>query len=189
MNYRSGSLTQRFPVEVRLVTEAFGVRIEPAYKDYYQKLGKLGKKIQKKILAFFGPGHRLRICWAFCAALVWGCHSELSDRLQGGQVHSWHGLQGRWAGAVTPAEGTCGPATEGLMTIGPRGFAFDPFQSTAVISGDVTDDGHLSGKLVRQGPDRRDLAIAFDGMATARDAIDGTLQSGRCRWRVTLHRG
>lgn len=26
------------------------LHIKPAYKDYYQKLGKLGKKIQKKIL-------------------------------------------------------------------------------------------------------------------------------------------
>lgn len=75
------------------------------------------------------------------------------------------------------------------MTIGEHGFAFDPFQSTAVISGDIDDNGRLSGKLLREGPERRGLSIAFNGMATARDAIDGTLQSGRCRWRVTLHRG
>jgi hypothetical protein len=75
------------------------------------------------------------------------------------------------------------------MTIGEHGFALDPFQSTSVLSGNVTGDGHLSGKLVREGPDRRDLSLAFDGAAIARDTIDGTLQSGRCRWKVTLHRG
>jgi hypothetical protein len=172
-----------------MVAEACCSRIEPAYKENYQNLGKLGKKNQKKVLVPSATGPRLRTCWLCCAVLVWGCHSELSDRLQGGEVLSWYGLQGRWVGAVTPAETTCGPTTEGLMTIGAHGFAFDPFQSTAVLSGDVSDDGHLSGKLVRQGPDRRDLSLAFDGAATGHGAINGTLQSGRCRWKVTLHRG
>jgi hypothetical protein len=75
------------------------------------------------------------------------------------------------------------------MTIGQRGFAFDPFQSTAVVHGDVADDGHLKGKLVRAGPDHRDLSIVFDAVASRPDAIDGKLQSGRCRWNVELRRG
>jgi hypothetical protein len=176
-------------LEVKLVPEAFCLRIKPSYKNYYQKLGKLGKKNQKKILANLFAWNSLRICCALGAALASGCHHEISDRLQAGQVLAWHGLQGRWVGEVTPADTTCGPATQGLMTIGPKGFAFDPFQGTTVLSGDVAEDGRLTGKLVRTGPDHRDLSIAFDGMTTGDRAIEGTLQSGRCRWKVTLHRG
>ncbi len=76
------------------------------------------------------------------------------------------------------------------MSIGGKGFGFDPFGSTTVIRGEVSDDGHLSGRLVRQGADHQDLSISFDAMgAAATDAISGTLQSGRCRWTVTLRRG
>jgi hypothetical protein len=165
------------------------LRIEPSYSDYYPKLGKLGKKNQKKILARFVPASGSWICWAFCAAFVCGCHSELSDRLQAGHVLSWRGLQGRWVGKVIPVETACGAETEGLMTIGAHGFAFDPFQGASVVSGDVTDDAHLSGKLVREGPNHRDLSLAFEAVVSAGDAINGTLQSGRCHWKVALHRG
>jgi hypothetical protein len=75
------------------------------------------------------------------------------------------------------------------MSIGERGFGLDPLQSTAVIHGEVTNDGHLSGSLIRQGAEHQDLSIAFEGMAAGSDAIRGTLQSGRCHWTVTLHRG
>jgi hypothetical protein len=75
------------------------------------------------------------------------------------------------------------------MSIGERGFALDPFQSTAVIRGKVGDDGHLSGSLIRQGAEHQDLAIVFEGRAAESGAISGTLQSGRCSWTVTLHRG
>ena len=190
MDCGPGSQTRRFPFwRSKLVREAFCLRIKPSYKIYYQKLGTLGKRNQKKILGIVLAGNLCWICRALFVALASGCHSELSDRVQGGRVLAWHGLQGRWVGEVTPAEATCGSATEGLMTIGPQGFAFDPFQSTTVLNGNVTVDGHLAGRLVRQGPDHRDLSIAFNGVTTARDAIGGTLQSGRCHWKVTLHRG
>ena len=58
-----------------------------------------------------------------------------------------------------------------------------------MVRGDLGDDGHLSGRLIRQGADHQDLSISFEGMAAGTDAINGTLQSGRCRWTVTLHRG
>ena len=75
------------------------------------------------------------------------------------------------------------------MSIGDKGFALDPFQSTTVVRGELRDGGHLNGKLVRQGPDHQDLSISFEAMAAGNDAINGTLQSGRCHWMVTLHRG
>ena len=77
------------------------------------------------------------------------------------------------------------------MSIGSKGFGFDPFQSTTVIRGEVGKDGRLNGSLTRQGADRQDLSVSFEGSASAAGAetIDGTLASGRCRWKVTLHRG
>jgi hypothetical protein len=75
------------------------------------------------------------------------------------------------------------------MSIGHRRFAFDPFQGTTVVRGELSDGGHLDGKLVRQGPDHQDLSISFEAMAAGNDAINGTLQSGRCHWTVTLRRG
>jgi len=86
-------------------------------------------------------------------------------------------------------EPNCGVTTNGLMTVGKNGFGFDPFSSTAVINGDVAADGHLSGTLVREGADHRKLSLVFEGMASEQDTIKGVLQSARCRWSVTLHRG
>jgi hypothetical protein len=58
-----------------------------------------------------------------------------------------------------------------------------------VIQGELGKDGHLNGTLVRQGPEHQNLSISFDGMASESETISGTLQSGRCHWTVTLHRG
>ena len=123
------------------------------------------------------------------AVLLLGCGSDLGEPLQSGRVLSWVGLQGRWVGTVVPTENACGPTTEGLMSIGKREFGFDPFQSTAVIRGELGDDGRLSGRLVRQGGDHSGLSLSFEGSAEGSEVIRGTLQSGRCRWTVVLHRG
>jgi hypothetical protein len=149
----------------------------------------MGKKILKKILDHRQIRLWMTIFGLLASALTGGCEADLGEHLQSGRVLGWHGLQGRWEGPVVPTEVACGPATHGLMSIGEGGFGLDPFQSTAVIRGTVSDDGHLGGKLVRQGTGHQDLSIAFEGMATGSDAISGTLQSGRCRWTVTLHRG
>lgn len=121
--------------------------------------------------------------------MVAGCTRDLGEHLQSGQVLPLYGLQGRWVGWVQPAGQGCGSSTQGLMTIGGKGFGFDPFQSTAVIRGEIGDDGHLSGSLVRPTQDHRDLSLMFDGQSEGSDAINGVLRSGRCSWTVTLHRG
>jgi hypothetical protein len=152
-------------------------------------LGQVGKKILKKIL---DPGQIqfwITIFGLLASVLTGGCGTDPGEHLQSGRVLGWYGLQGRWSGPVVPTENSCGPATHGLMSIGEGGFGLDPFQSTAVIRGTVSDDDRLSGKLVRQGAGHQDLSIGFEGMATGSDTISGTLQSGRCRWAVTLHRG
>jgi hypothetical protein len=149
----------------------------------------MGKKNLKKILGLCCG--RFSLCGGglLLSLLVGGCDGDVGERLQSGKVLAWYGLQGRWVGPVVPVEPTCGASTQALMTIGKKGFGLDPFQSTAVIHGDVGDDGHLRGSLVRQGADHQDLSIGFEGMAAGSDAISGTLQSGRCHWTVTLHRG
>jgi hypothetical protein len=165
------------------------LRITPSCPNYYQHLGNVGKKNQKKILRNIpSPTYRLT-CWPLWLLLAGSCHSELSDTLQSGRVLSWSGLEGRWVGEVTPAAGSCGHTTKGLMTIGRHGFAFDPFQGAEVVRGDAATDGRLVGKLDRTGPGRQDLSITFEGTASTASTIDGVLQSGRCRWTVALHRG
>jgi hypothetical protein len=131
------------------------------------------------------------VCAVLAPLVIAGCEGDVGERLQSGHVMAWHGLQGRWVGPVVPADGSCGPTTQGLMSIGEKGFAFDPFQSTTVIQGEVVKDGRLTGTLSRQGGDRQNLSVRFEGSAngTGKQTIDGTLVSGRCRWSVTLQRG
>jgi len=167
--------------------QASCLRIISSYPNLYQKLGKVGKKNQKKILALrslFPQTGRI-----LCLLILGSCHSQLSDAMQSGRVFSLHGLQGRWVGEVAPTDGACGPTTKGLMTIGEHGFALDPFQGATVIRGDVENNSRLVGKLVRTGAGHQDLVITFEGQASADNAIDGLLQSGKCRWTVALHRG
>jgi hypothetical protein len=152
---------------------------------------------------------------AATAAVLAGCstiestRSSVSRSLGTGEVFALYGTEGRWAGPVAPQTENCGPATTGLMSIGSRGFAFDPFQATTVINGQVTEAGALSGTYSRPGPGSGNananangaragqartsvLSITFTGTAM-KDAdgtehIDGSLVSGRCRWTVTLKR-
>jgi hypothetical protein len=127
--------------------------------------------------------------WLLLIAAVAGCGGDPGERLQSGRVLALSGLQGRWVGSVLPMEPACGSATQGLMSIGGKGFGFDPFQSTTVIQGDVGTDGRMIGSLTRLGSDHQNLSITFEGGASGSDTISGTLQSGRCHWTVTMHRG
>lgn len=130
---------------------------------------------------------------AVASVILVGCKGDVGEPLQSGQVLPLLGLQGRWVGSVVPVNAACGHVTQGLMSIGEKGFGFDPFQSTTVIQGVVNKDGRLSGSLSRQGGARQDLSIVFDGTAnqvnSKAETIGGTLVSGRCQWTVTLHRG
>lgn len=171
----------------------------PSYLNGYQILGRMGKNFPKRILD--SPSARrsrvrgarqnaaVGLPEALLVVLLAGCGAKLDDRLQSGEVLAWHGLQGRWVGPVVPAEAACGQATKGLMSIGEHGFGFDPFQSTTVIDGTIGSDGHLRGDLVRQSAAHQSLSISFEGATMGSGTIQGTLQSGRCRWTVTLHRG
>lgn len=129
---------------------------------------------------------------ALTAVCLSGCgHKDLSEPLQSGRVMAISGVQGRWSGPVEPQGTACGATGHGLMSIGGKTFAFDPFQSTTVINGTIDDSGHLTGRLQRVGGDHQDLSIAFDGsVATTADSetITGTIKSGRCTWSVTLQR-
>jgi hypothetical protein len=148
----------------------------------------VGKKNLKKILEpFRGLGDLAFVLLFGCLSA--GCHKDLGEYLQSGRVLPLHGLQGRWVGLAVPADTSCGPTTKALMTIGEEGFGLDPFQSSTVITGKVSDDGHLVGELVRQGAERREVSINFEGVASGLGLIEGTLRSGRCHWTVELRRG
>ena len=147
------------------------------------------KEDQKRVLHASGTRLRRWVPQLLIIVLMVGCDEDLGEHLQSGRVLALHGLQGRWVGPVVAKEPNCGATTNGLMTIGEDGFGFDPFSSTAVINGGVAADGHLSGTLVREGADHRKLSLGFEGMASEPGTITGVLQSGRCRWSVTLHRG
>lgn len=183
------------------------MRTSPSCQNEYPKLGQVGNKNLKKILGQIqtqnAPSRNPRVksplqrtvgiaslaCQLLPAIAVFGCGGDLADRLQSGKVLAWDGLQGRWAGPVVPVDPSCGTATQGLLSIGEGDFGFDPFQSTTVIEGKVTDDSHLTGNLVRQNSEHQSLTISFEATAAGSDTITGTLQSGRCHWTVTLHRG
>ena len=159
------------------------MRAAPLCRNHYQNPGQVGKRNQKKILV------RTGITFCCMLAVSGGCATDLGEPLQSGKVLALVGLQGRWAGSVVPADSSCGATTQALMSIGKDGFGLDPFQSTTIIHGEVRDDGRLVGSLSRQGAERQNLSIVFEGRATSSDAISGTLRSGRCLWNVTLHRG
>jgi hypothetical protein len=145
--------------------------------------------VRFRMTRIFSPG----IGTAVTIVLIAGCTGDLGERLQSGRVQAWHGLQGRWVGPVVPVDKSCGATTQGLMSIGEKGFALDPFQSTTVIQGAVSKDDLLIGTMTRQGGDRQNLSVSFEGSVSGAgseaEAIDGTLESGRCHWKVTLHRG
>ena len=151
----------------------------PSYPVLYGKLGHL-------VQAYF-PHMQI-----FILALVMsGCGKDVGLGLQSGEVLAIYGLDGRWAGQVVPNGQDCGPAATGLMSVGGSSFGFDPFQSTSVIRGTVSDAGQLSGTLSRSGGGGKDLSINFEGHAerdAAGSAIRGVLRSAACRWTVTLKR-
>jgi hypothetical protein len=131
-----------------------------------------------------------------------GCDTYVAVRegasasLGTGQTFAIYGLEGRWAGAVTPTAADCGAATQGSMTVSAHGFAFDPFGSTFVINGTISDRGELHGVLKRelsaQGGKHVERALTFNGRGQQPEGgearIVGRLESGRCTWQVALQR-
>lgn len=172
-----------------MLGRAFRLRSAPLCPNGYHNSGRVGKKNQKKILDCVASRVGTALCAVFLSVMTAGCDTDLGEPLQSGRVLALQGLEGRWVGAVAPVDPACGPPSRGLMSIGSQGFGFDPFQSTTVINGRISDDGHLTGSFSRQGAQHQDLSIAFDGKVSGSDLIDGTLRSGHCHWSVTLHRG
>ena len=119
------------------------------------------------------------------------CNNELADKLQSGAVVSLFGLEGRWAGPVTPIAETCGQTTTGVMVVAGTTFVFDPFQGTTAINGILSDTG-LQGTFSRLGNGQQKVSITFTGTPVKQDGedetIDGRMESGRCSWTVHLKR-
>ena len=103
---------------------------------------------------------RTALQWLVCAGLLvaTGCSAvngavnearSTSSLIGNGETYAIAGLEGRWAGPVTPTAANCGDVTTGSMMIGDNGFGFDPFEGTTVINGTVSKDGTVSGTLTR----------------------------------------
>jgi hypothetical protein len=151
-----------------------------------------------------GRVHQAAVRCALLAALLTatGCETYTSLRegastsLGTGRTFALYGLEGRWAGDVTPVAADCGVQTRGSMTITARGFAFDPFGGTFVVTGTVSDDGALHGVLKRvlsgESGKHVERSLSFSGNEQRPDrgeaSIVGRLESGRCAWRVALQR-
>ncbi len=127
-----------------------------------------------------------------CLLILTACAGDQGERLQSGRVFPWVGPEGRWVGLVNPVEPDCGLQTTGLMSIGSGTFAFDPFQSTAVLQGKIGPAGDLMGEVVRPVPGSKPITMGFLGRIQHSEGVErivGTLTSGRCHWSVTLRRG
>ncbi len=158
----------------------------------------VGKPIQEIGVfgqAFFPSRRRFRfrgpVNWAVLLVMA-ACGGDPGEPLQSGRVLSLGGAEGRWVGPVAPVDPNCGPRATGLMSIGTRTFAFDPFQSTGVIRGDVSPSGDFSGNAVRPVPGSTSITMDFVGRLQQAEGVErivGTLTSGRCHWTVTLLRG
>lgn len=109
-----------------------------------------------------------------------------------GDVLGLGGPEGQWAGPVTPVAAECGAPTTGLMSVGRRTFAFDPFGGTAVIHGNLDKTGQLRGAAVSTvaGHDtaRMEFVARLQRQSDNKEQILGTINSARCRWSVALRR-
>ncbi len=135
----------------------------------------------------------VRFIFFSCAALaVSGCNNQAADALQSGNVMGLFGLEGRWAGPVTPKSEDCGQIAKGQMSVERKTFAFDPFQGTTVIDGTVSGNGVLQGSLSRPAGGQQEVSISFSGAVAQHgdgtETIDGLLKSGHCTWAVSLKR-
>lgn len=114
-----------------------------------------------------------------------GCVHEVGQYLQAGLEN---GTQ--WSGPVVPSDPNCGEQTTGLMTLGSEKFSFDPFGSVTVIPGHV-DHHRLEGSTVVAAPGQKGVAFQFAGTinqpVNGASNIEGTVTSGQCTWRVSLH--
>jgi hypothetical protein len=127
-----------------------------------------------------------------CLLSLAACAGDPGERLQSGRVLPLAGPEGRWVGPVTPVDPDCGLQTPALMSIGNSTFAFDPFQSTTVLSGKIGPTGDLQAEAVRPVPGNKPVMMGFLGRIQKSEGLDriaGTLTSGRCHWSVTLRRG
>jgi hypothetical protein len=157
-------------------------------RNLIQEIGVLGQ-------AFFPRGRNLFFSAGAgfaCALLMTACAGDLGEGFQSGRVLALGGAAGRWVGPVIPVESGCGLQMTGLMSIARGSFAFDPFQSTTVLQGNVGPTGDLVGEAVRLVTGNIPITMDFHGQVQKSDGgerILGTLASGRCHWSVALLRG
>ncbi len=97
------------------------------------------------------------------------------------------GANGRWVGPLTPASGTCDPASEAVLLVSPREATFAPDEGVLLLHGHADEHGHVVADLRTTGFNHQPYLLAFTG--DLRDGhIVGTYVTPRCRATVTLTR-
>ena len=104
------------------------------------------------------------------ALLLFGCSSQKSSHL--------------YAGALQPSSGTCDPPAQAQLVIRGNTVAFSPSSGTVVLAGKVTGNG-MNAATTLVGADRKPYSLQFKGVLAGSE-IQGTYETTRCRYRVSL---
>jgi hypothetical protein len=130
---------------------------------------------------------------AMSLLMMSGCVREIGNSVgHGVDQYLQAGLENgaQWSGPVVPNDPNCDKQTTGQMTLGSEKFSFAPFESVTVIAGKVDRD-RLEGSTTVAAPGQKGVAFQFTGAIShprnEPSVIRGTLTSGQCTWRVSLH--
>lgn len=91
-----------------------------------------------------------------------------------------------YSGPQTPIGGACDPATRATLTQRGSSIVLAPANGTLTLEG-TANGPDITAQATLTGADRKPYTLAFTGRHEGA-AIDGTLLTPRCRYRLTLAR-
>lgn len=97
---------------------------------------------------------------------------------------------GRWVGTITPEPGSapapgCRGTGRSVLTVHGTQATFLPDESSVVLSGDATPDGHVRASRTSLGADKKPYVMLFEGQVTG-TTLTGTYAAPRCRAKVDM---
>ena len=98
--------------------------------------------------------------------------------------------EGRWTGTITPEPGSapapgCRAAARSVLTVRGTVATFVPDETTIILSGEATPDGHVRTSRTTTGADKKPYVLVFEGQVTG-NTLTGTYAAPRCRAQVDL---
>ncbi|WP_158746065.1 hypothetical protein [Acidisphaera sp. L21] len=99
----------------------------------------------------------------------------------------------RYVGSVTTEQGACGPGFDAggkanaVLTVRGKAVQFAPTDGVILLTGDMTDAGHVVVQNSAPGADRKLFQQVFEGDRKG-DAVTGRFATPRCRANVVLSR-